>query len=118
MLYSSLLFDPEKLLLLAIAFFRGSLTDALDAGGHSRRVTLACTYRAIFLEFIRHLYHARTFNILKEISYFPVSIAPLIKFNVMISSTPILVTRDVMLGRCAVDVGSTRGRCGADVGSM
>ena len=41
-LYPSLLFDPEKMLLLAIAFFRGSLTDALDAGGHSRRVTLAC----------------------------------------------------------------------------
>ena len=37
----SLLFDSEKLLLLAIAFFRGSLIDALDAGGHSRRVTLA-----------------------------------------------------------------------------
>ena len=33
-----LLFDPEKLLLLAIALFRGSLIDALDAGGHSRRV--------------------------------------------------------------------------------
>ena len=28
----SLLFDPEKLLLLAIAFFRGSLIDAIDSG--------------------------------------------------------------------------------------
>ena len=36
-----LFLDPENtvLLLLAIAFFRGSLIDALDAGDHSRRVT-------------------------------------------------------------------------------
>ena len=72
-----------------------------------RYITLACHIpRAIFLEFILHLYHTRTFNILKEISYFPVSIALLIKFDVIISSNPIIVNRDVMLGRCRVDVGS------------
>ena len=43
---------------------------------------------------------------LKEISYFPVSIAALIKFDVIISSNAILVNREVMLGRCGVDVGS------------
>ena len=44
--------------------------------------------------------------ILMEMSYFPVSIASLIKFDVIVSSNPILVNRDVMLDRCRVDVGS------------
>ena len=64
------------------------------------------TCRTIFLEFIRHLYHTRTFNTVKERSHFPISIASLIKFDVIIGYNTILVNRDVMLGRCRVDVGS------------
>ena len=63
------------------------------------------TYRAISLEFIRHFY---------RISYFPVYIASLIKFDVITSSNPILVNRDVILGRCRVDVGSMWGWCEVD----
>ena len=55
---------------------------------------------------------------LKEMSYFSVYIASLIKFDVIISSNPILVNRGVILGRCGVDVGSMWGRCRVDVGSM
>ena len=66
-------------------------------------------YRAISLEFIRHLYH---------ISYFPVYIALLIKFDIITSFNPILVNRDVILGRCRVDVGLMWGRCRVDVWSM
>ena len=40
------------------------------------------------------------------------------KFDVIISSNPILVNRDVMLGRCRVDVGSMYGRCRVDEGTM
>ena len=88
------------------AFFRGSLIDALDVGDHSRRVTLACLIPGISLEYIRHLYHTRILNTLRKISYFPVYIASLIKFDIITSSSPILVDRDVILGRCMVDVGS------------
>ena len=73
-------------------------------------------YRAISLEFIRHLYH---------ISYFPVYIASLIKFDIITSFNPILVNRDVILanirsmsGGCGVDVRSMSGRGGVDVESM
>ena len=37
-----LFLDPENTAALAITFFRGFLIDALDAGDHSRKVTLAC----------------------------------------------------------------------------
>ena len=81
--------------------------------------------QSLLHEFMGHLYHTRTSNILKEISYFPVYIASLIKFDVIISSNPIIVNRSVILGRCEVNVGSMwgrvdvgSGRCGVDVGSM
>ena len=78
----------------------------------------SATDRAISLEFMRHLYHTRTSNILKLISYCPVYIASLIKFDVIISSNPILVSRDVILGQWRLDVGLMRRRCGVGVGSM
>ena len=83
--------------------------------------------QSLLHEFMRHLYHTRTSNILKEISYIPVYIASLIKFDVIISSNPIIVNRGVILGRYEVnvgsmwgrvDVGSMWGRCRVDVGSM
>ena len=67
---------------------------------------MACLIPGISLEHIRHLYHTRTLNTLREISYFPVYIASLIKFDIITSSNPILVNRDVILGRFMVDIGS------------
>ena len=75
MLYLDLSETPKILLLLAIAFFRGSLIDALDG-------------------VITHVINSGLPH--TGLSYFPIYVALLIKFDVITSSNPILVNRDVM----------------------
>ena len=80
------------------------IIDALDAGGHSRRVTLACHIPGnlswIYMASLSHqnLQHTEGNNL------FSCFYSCANQLLCIISSNPILVNRDVMLGRCGVDV--------------